>query len=335
MSASLSSPPAMLETIFNTIHLGLIVVDTQQVVRLWNGWVEKHSGVPADTALGKHIHQAFIEAPSKALIVAINNTLHYGLSSVLSNALHRSPLALFDRQHSGNMEKRIHQSITLTPLQVGAERYCLIQITDPTTSIKREKILRSQSELLKKEATTDSLTGIYNRRFFDEHYKMALGHAKRHSTPLAVFMIDIDFFKEYNDHYGHVAGDKALINVAATLRQQLLRASDVAARFGGEEFIIMLPNMSQENAVLFAEKIRTAVWNLNIPHEKSRIAERLTISIGFSDYPRSCTVDPQKMLHTADAALYEAKKTGRNRSCYMPLEQTEASIAEASIQPEI
>ncbi|MDE2430893.1 MAG: diguanylate cyclase, partial [Burkholderiales bacterium] len=195
---SLQLSPMTIEEIFNTINLGLIVVNAEQTILLWNGWVAKHSGVTAEQALGKHISEPFSEIPSRAFLTAITNALNYGLPVMLSNALHRTPLALFDR--AGNESLRIHQSITLTPMSTqNGERCCLIQITDSSTSIKREKILRSHSEALKKEATTDGLTGIYNRRFFDEHYKMAMGHALRHNVPLAIFMVDIDFFKEYND----------------------------------------------------------------------------------------------------------------------------------------
>ena len=322
MSATMPPSSQTMEEIFNAINLGLIVVNGQKQVTLWNSWIEKHSGTPAADALGKNIGDVFSEAPSPAFISAITNTINYGLPVVLSNALHRSPLALFERgiEQTG---KRIHQSISLTPINVGSERCCLVQVTDSTTSIKREKILRTHSELLKKEATTDGLTGIYNRRFFDEHYKMALGQTLRQNTSLAVFMVDIDFFKEFNDCYGHVIGDHALIQVASVLKKQLQRASDVVARFGGEEFVLMLPHMDQESATTFAEKIRKAVWDLNIPHEKSRISDRVSISIGFSTVSSYTAIDPKVLLNTADAALYSAKRGGRNRAFFLSPPQTD------------
>lgn len=316
------------DEILNTISLGLIVLDADQTVLLWNGWVERYSGIPASMALGKHVSEAFEELPSRAILSAITNTLSYGLPVVLSNALHRSPLPLFQRGEQEIEKKRIDQSVTITPIAAeNGSRQCLIQISDSTTSIKREKILRTHSEALKREATTDSLTGIYNRRFFDEHYKMAMGHAVRHHVPLTVFMVDIDYFKEYNDNYGHVAGDKALIQVAAALRKQLLRATDVLARFGGEEFILMLPNMAPDTAMQFAEKLRMAVWDLNIPHFKSHISQRISVSIGFSNYHKHPDIDANALLKCADAALYEAKKAGRNQSHYLPLQHFNSQTA--------
>lgn len=307
------------EDIINTINLGLIVVNEAQEVVMWNGWIVRHSGIPAETAIGSQIDDVFSEIPSRAFLSAVTNTLTYGLPVVLSNALHRSPLALYERQEDAEEKKRIHQSITLTPIpDSNGNRCCLIQITDSSTSIKREKILRSHSEVLKKEATTDGLTGIYNRRFFDEHYKMAMGNALRHHLPLAVFMIDIDLFKEYNDCYGHLAGDRTLIQVATTLKKQLSRATDVVARYGGEEFVVMLPNMEMESAIQFAERLREAIWNLNIPHMKSH-HQRVSISVGFSSYLKQSNADPQHLLKTADAALYAAKSKGRNQCSFLPL----------------
>lgn len=308
-----------LKSIIDALHTGVILINRNQMVAMWNDWISKHSGVAMDEAHGRVIQEAFPEPPSKAFTDAVDEVLRYGLPKVLSNALHRTPLPLFERNGPLGERMRIHQSITLTSLEINGERYCLVQVADASTSIKREKILHTHSEILKREATTDGLTGIYNRRFFDEHFKMALGHAKRNNSSLAVFMVDIDFFKEYNDHYGHVAGDKALIQVAATLKQQLLRASDVVARFGGEEFVLMLPNMDTDNAGDFAERIRLAVWNLNIQHQKSHVTDRISISIGYSLYQRSEQGDPRTLLTIADAALYEAKKLGRNQSYYLPL----------------
>jgi len=235
MSMQFPSPNVALEAIFDALNFGLIVVDQQQTVLRWNTWMEKHSGKAAQATVGLPITEAFTELPSRAFLSAISNVLDYGLPFVMSSALHRSPLALFAALDNHADKTRIHQSITLTPIDdETGQRCCPIQVTDSSTSIKREKILRTHTEVLKKEATTDALTGVYNRRFFDEHFKVTLGHAMRQRVPLSVFMVDIDYFKQYNDFYGHVAGDKTLIQVATTLRKQLLRATDVLARYGGD-----------------------------------------------------------------------------------------------------
>jgi diguanylate cyclase (GGDEF)-like protein len=305
--------------IFNTINLGLIVVDMSGNVLLWNDWVVKHSRIPATEALGKKISHAFSEVPSSSFLTALKNTLTYRLPTVLSNALHQTPLPLFDPAELEDANRRMYQSITLSPISSAhGAPCCLIQITNANASIKREKILRTHSEMLKLEATTDSLTGIYNRRFFEEHVKMAFAHCKRQQFPLSVFMLDIDFFKQYNDYYGHLAGDKALTRVATTLQTQLSRATDIVARFGGEEFVMVLPNMSEENAIQFAEKMLHAVWDMNLPHLRSPIADRLTVSIGLCIYDANIDGDVNTILTTADSALYQAKLNGRNKYVCLP-----------------
>ncbi|HTD03076.1 diguanylate cyclase [Undibacterium sp.] len=326
MPSQLNVPAAAhLEQIFNAVNLGLIMVDADERILLWNSWLARHSGLPQEQVIGKKLAEAFDTPPTAAFLTAVRNTLSHGLPVILSNALHRSPLPLFDPAELSEEKVRMHQTISITPLSSpDGNRCCLIQVTDSSTSIKREKMLRSHSEILKVEATTDSLTGIYNRRFFDEHYKMALGHSKREKLPLSVFMIDIDFFKEYNDYYGHLAGDKTIIAVANTLKAQLFRSTDVLARYGGEEFILMLPNTPEESALQFAEKLRLAIWNLGIPHLKSKIAQQLSISIGLSTFHQENDGDLKILLKCADAALYKAKQKGRNQCVQMPVSELTA-----------
>lgn len=304
-----------IEEVFNAVNLGLIVLDVDGNILLWNEWISKHSNIKQVDALNHQFANVFQEPLTAGFLTAIKNALTYGLPVVLSNALHRSPLPLYDASELSPPRMRMHQSITITPIRSRlGECCCLIQVTDSSTSIKREKMLRSHSEILKREAITDSLTGIYNRRFFDEHCKMALGQAKRNRLPLSVFMVDIDFFKQYNDHYGHIEGDRALTLVATTLKSQASRATDVVARYGGEEFVLILPNLAQEKAEQFAEKLRRAVWNLAIPHSKSSIYNQLTISVGFCAGVPDGDCGIANFLDNADTALYRAKKNGRNQT---------------------
>jgi diguanylate cyclase (GGDEF)-like protein len=312
--ATSNANPISLDSIMSAINMGLIVVDSDEKILLWNEWIVRHSGVTEERAFADKFSSAFNEAPSAAFMSSLRNALAYGLPAMLSNALHRSPLALYAHADQEEKAVRMHQSITITPLPMAnGKQCCLIQVTDSSTSIKREKMLRSHSEILKRDATTDSLTGIYNRRFFDEHYKIMLGQSIRQKLPLSIFMLDIDFFKQYNDTYGHPTGDKALIKVAKALKSQLTRSSDVLARYGGEEFILMLPNMPEEHAIVFADKLCLAVWNLAIPHLKSRIAQQLSVSIGISTYDQNNEKTTGSLIDAADAALYKAKQNGRNQ----------------------
>jgi diguanylate cyclase (GGDEF)-like protein len=306
-----------MDDISNAINLGLIIIDANGKVLLWNNWIAKHSRINEAEALNRPLEQVFSESVSPAFLSALNNTLTHKLPVVLSTALHRTPLPLYNISGINPEQSRMYQSISITPIQSQLkEPCCLIQVTDSSTSIKREKILRSHSEILKKEAITDGLTDICNRRFFDAHYEMAVADAKRQKRPLSIFMIDIDFFKSYNDFYGHIAGDNAIKQVAEALKSQLSRATDIVARYGGEEFVLVMPNLPREVAEQFAEKLRCAVFNLAIPHIKARPFNQLTISVGV------CTGIPENdnnLLNKADAALYQAKLKGRNQCISLPL----------------
>jgi diguanylate cyclase (GGDEF)-like protein len=307
--------------IFNAINMGIIVIDSDEKVLLWNNWIARHSGINEKQALGLNIVKAFATPPSSAFLTALRNTIKYNLPAVLSNALHRSPLPLFNIGSQHPNKPPINQSITITPLQVANDQRCfLIQVTDSSTSIKREKMLLSHSETLKRDATTDSLTGIYNRRFFDEHYKISLGQAIRQKLPLSLFMIDIDYFKQYNDHYGHPAGDKILIKVAAALKSKIARSSDMLARYGGEEFVMVLPNMNENNSLQFAEKLIAAVSSLALPHVQSKDGANISISVGVSTYNPTKHREASSLVIAADTALYKAKQNGRNTASFMALD---------------
>lgn len=306
-----------MEKVFNAINLGLIVVDTDCKVLLWNDWVSRHSLISEHDAVGHKLTGLFPEPLPAAFLNAMKNTLKYGIPTLLSNALHRSPLPLYDLSEENHSKTRVHQSVMLTPiLSQQGEQFCMIQIKDATTSLKREKMLRSYSENLKLEATTDSLTEIYNRRFFDEQYKIALGNAIMQQHLLSVFMVDIDFFKDYNDYYGHLSGDMVIKAVAQTLKSQLSRANDVVARFGGEEFVLIFSNMTPDNAEKIAERLRKAVFDLAIPHIKSVVFNRVTVSIGLCTGIPKIEVD---ILSQADSALYLAKQNGRNQCVALSL----------------
>ncbi len=319
--SELSAKRFDMNDIFNTLNLGVCVVDVEGKVLLWNEWIARHSGIKEADALNQPLEQVFSEPVSPAFLTALKNTLAYRLPVVLSTALHRSPLPLHNVSGANQQQTRMYQSITITPIQSQLdESCCLIQVTDSSTSIKREKILRSHSEILKKEATTDVLTDICNRRFFDAHYEMAVADAKRQKHPLSIFMVDIDYFKPYNDYYGHIAGDSIIKLVADILKSQLSRATDIIARYGGEEFVLVLPYLPQEVAEQFAEKLRSAVFNLAIPHINSGPFHRITISVGL------CTGIPENddnLLNKADAALYQAKQKGRNQCISLPLCETD------------
>jgi diguanylate cyclase (GGDEF)-like protein len=171
-----------------------------------------------------------------------------------------------------------------------------------------------QKQELSQLAMQDGLTKIANRRAFDKRFVNNFDLAKRHKQALSILLIDVDFFKLYNDEYGHVKGDEALIKVATTLKHTLKREVDLIARYGGEEFVCLLPDCDHDGASRVAEDLRLAVSKMNIPHKKSNVADHITISIGGTsiDGDKTSAMSPQFMLKEADLALYRVKSSGRN-----------------------
>ncbi|OLQ81359.1 diguanylate cyclase response regulator [Photobacterium proteolyticum] len=175
--------------------------------------------------------------------------------------------------------------------------------------------LEETNEQLLLLSTTDGLTGLFNRRRFDEVLNEEWKRGIRSQQPLSFIILDIDHFKAYNDTYGHQAGDDCLREVARTLASVPLREMDKIARIGGEEFAIILPETDREGVMLAAERIRESIDELNIPHSSSLSHQHLTISVGVSTVVPDLAFSSRKLLEAADDALYEAKRRGRNCCC--------------------
>ena len=158
----------------------------------------------------------------------------------------------------------------------------------------------------------DGLTGIANRRLFSQTLQAIWGRAQRQRQPISLIVLDIDQFKQYNDHYGHMEGDECLIRIAQALNDIPMRATDLFARYGGEEFVLLLPETGREAAAKIAEKCRKAVFDLNIPHQASSVSDVVTISAGVNTVEPAPDIDPSSLFADADKMLYQAKKNGRN-----------------------
>jgi diguanylate cyclase (GGDEF)-like protein len=172
---------------------------------------------------------------------------------------------------------------------------------------------------IRAEVDYDALTGIYNIRFFDESMKRIINSLPRSGSLLSLLMIDIDFFKRYNDIYGHIEGDKCLKIVAKTLSQSITRADDFVVRYGGEEFVLVLPNTDEQGTRLIAEKLLENIRNRNIPHEQNDAAKCLTISIGATTGKVTHTHNTDDFVKKADELLYRSKQGGRNRYSFEQL----------------
>ena len=169
-----------------------------------------------------------------------------------------------------------------------------------------------QRKLLETLAGKDGLTEIDNRRRFDDVLEKEWRRTQRNNLPLSLAMVDVDYFKPFNDNYGHARGDQVLKSVARALTWALHRPADLAARYGGEEFVLLFPDTDAEGALALAEHVRNAVATLAIPHEYSQAAPHVTVSIGGATAPLDSN-DPSALIEAADQMLYEAKQRGRNR----------------------
>ena len=178
--------------------------------------------------------------------------------------------------------------------------------------IKNYLNLKIKNDMLEKLSMYDGLTNIRNRRFFDETFEKTFSEIKRDKKSLAVLMIDIDFFKPYNDNYGHGQGDETLRKVAKALEKTIKRASDFVARYGGEEFVILLKDINKDGVEAVANNLLNAVRELKITHEFSKIENYVTVSIGVSYYNSSSDITKLELLLKADEALYNVKNSGRN-----------------------
>jgi diguanylate cyclase (GGDEF)-like protein len=173
--------------------------------------------------------------------------------------------------------------------------------------------LEAERDLAQHHSLTDSLTGLYNRRFFDKALQTEFRRHQRSGSQFSLIMIDVDHFKMYNDRYGHLTGDECLRKIAGALTSVVVRTTDIVARYGGEEFVVILPETHLAGAVILARHISEAVRGLALPHSGSDICEVVTVSLGIATATDHVLSSGDQLVALADQALYRAKNNGRNR----------------------
>ncbi len=313
--------------IVDALGTGLIGLNAQGEVVLWNAWVARYSGIETSAALGRSLQSVFPEGLSLAFLSAVKNALKYKLPVVLSNVLHRTPLPLYlrpDEVAEQETPVRMPQSLTIMPVRGGPDGFlCLIQITDTSSFVKRERVLQSNTERLSREAVIDGLTGVYNRKYFNQKLAVELNRCQRQKGVLSLVMLDVDYFKNYNDTYGHPAGDRVLQAIVGAVQSQLNRLTDVLARYGGEEFIVILPGSDEDGALRVAENVRKAVSALRIEHSGSKVDTCVTVSLGAATCFGGTACSEEVLLETVDQALYAAKHGGRNTARWLPWSVTQ------------
>lgn len=209
-------------------------------------------------------------------------------------------------------------------LEVGAVDFIAKPVNPAVVQarVKTHLMLKLQSDVMRQLVFLDGLTGVFNRRYFDQQLAIEWARSARSESPLSVILIDVDFFKRYNDHYGHQAGDDCLKQIAMTLKAALKRPADLVARYGGEEFVCILPDTSFDDALRLAYQMEQQVRARQIAHEKSDAAAVVTISLGVaarsqqapSPMSAQSVGDSAALVALADARLYLAKRKGRGQA---------------------
>ena len=295
----------------NLVNSGIIVLDAEQRIVLWNGWMTPRSARSASRVRERRLLEVFPELRGSRVEAAVLAALVDGQHTNIPQTENRAPFPL---REAGSLDgERIDQAVSVSGFREGDEHFCLIEIRDVSGFVERERRLLDHAEAMRARSYVDGLTGIANRRYFDVALERELRRAQRVKGPLALLLVDIDSFKAYNDHFGHQQGDTCLITVAQALAAKLKRPADVAARYGGEEFGAILPDTSLEQATLHADAIRAHVAGLALAHAPNAHWPMVTLSIGVAAFDATRLNSPAALIEAADKALYAAKHGGRNR----------------------
>jgi diguanylate cyclase (GGDEF)-like protein/PAS domain S-box-containing protein len=299
---------AFAHQLMEMLAIPVFVLDITSRVMIWNRACERLTGVPAAEVIGTREHwRSFFDAqrPTLAdlLIQERGGDEVHQLRPRQGQAGHLSAESWCDMPRVG---RRRYLAADASP--IFDERGKLSAVVQTLRDMTDEKLAQIALEQL---ATRDGLTGLANRRCFDDTLHAEWARAMRQRQPLSLLMVDVDNFKAYNDANGHLGGDECLKRIATAVASEM-RANDLVARYGGEEFAVILPNQSLKGAASVAERIRTRVEQLQVPNRLAP-GQHVTVSIGAATALASPDNSASDLVATADAALYRAKHMGRNR----------------------
>ncbi|MBA1380368.1 sensor domain-containing diguanylate cyclase [Pseudomonas brassicacearum] len=297
--------------IVQSIDVGVVVLDREYRVQVWNTFMENRSGVQPKDAQNRNFFSLFPEIDRQWFSRKVESVATLGTPAFTVWEQRPYLMRFKSYQPITGQEEFMYQNTTLLPLRSPDNRInhiCLViyDVTDVATNRHQIQAANAQLQLL---SSTDRLTGLYNRGHWEGSLKAAYARHQRYGNALSLVMLDIDHFKHVNDNYGHQAGDKVIEQLAQLLREHA-RESDVAGRYGGEEFGVVLSDTDQAGARIFAERLRQAVEQLLVQYNGQDI--RFTISLGVADLSAPAN-DHAELIARADQALYTSKKTGRNR----------------------
>lgn len=288
----------------------LIVDDEQLFVQLMEATLKDeydlHFAFNSDEALDK----ANREVPDLILLdVVMAPQSGFDVCHALKNEQRTRDIPILFVTSSTTMKDEVRG------LEMGAVDYITKPVSPPIVKarVRNHMELKKYKDKLERIAAEDVLTGLATRRRFEDVLQSEWRRCWRQEAPLSIAMMDIDFFKPFNDNYGHGAGDDCLRKVGAALNGEIKRAADLVARYGGEEFVCVMPETDLDGASAFGHGMRKAIADLNIKHEYSDVTRSVTMSVGVATVVPGEGIDPFDLVRRADEKLYDAKKAGRNR----------------------
>jgi len=296
----------------HNINVGLVVIDVDYNIKLWNNFMVNRSGKRADVAMGANIFDLFPEVSSSWFIRKVESVITLA-NRAFTTWEQRPYLFKFKnyRPITGTAEF-MYQNITFLPLKGidGKINNIAIVIYDVTEAAVGKEALKEANKELARLSQTDRLSGLHNRGHWEECLEAEYERYKRTGQTISLIMLDIDHFKDVNDTYGHLAGDEVIRQTSKTVRRTI-RKTDVAGRYGGEEFGVILVDTPSENAMIFTERLRKRIEALTVKYDDHVI--KFKISIGIAELDKEVT-GYKEWLERADKALYYSKENGRNQS---------------------
>jgi len=303
---------ALCSNISNRLNTGILILDNDFNILMWNRFLEVHANKKDQQVIGKSIFAVFPELPRKWFERKLSSVIQLKNQSFCGWEQRHH---LFELSHSRPIttdSSFMAQNCTFLPVEVEGEveRICIL-IEDVTDVCHYQTQLNQVLQKLALSNRIDGLTQAFNRKHWEECLANEFSRARRYKQDLALVMLDLDHFKLLNDTFGHQGGDKVLIDTAKTIND-LLRMGDLFGRYGGEEFAVILPNTDMAGAEEVAERIRQTIAKSTIDYQGQNISVTVSIGVAIIDEP---DVRYEDLISHADIALYEAKNAGRNRIC--------------------
>lgn len=302
--------PHSLQAIVDAIEIGLIAVDSQLSVLCWNRWIARHTDIPLDTAEGALLLDLLPEAAGTRLEQAVRQTISTGLPTLLSPALHGALLPLYRTPEDRQKNFRMHQLLHVVPIREDERVACLIQITDVSANISRERQLRLQAEQLQRASTEDPLTRLANRAQFEKQLQHQFTRAQGNHRPLTLVFADLDNLSEFNATHDAAQSEMLFAALGECFKKMIRPLGDLAARYGDDRFAFLLPAVDSVDALEFTRCL----------FQEARQVLASAGGPGVVFGAATMTPTPQSEISTlvsaCDVAVFQAKHEGSNRAVH-------------------